>query len=574
MTPIPPRPDAAPPEAGPHEAAAGTTEATLTATRASAPAPAGVAPRLPDRIRALARRHRRALVTVVAILVVAALVVAVRGILGADRGPVAPPPPAPRSAPGGIRISPAGEFMNDPQRPFLLDGVWHTYALVNADHPDGNGSSWRHYTSTDLVTWHDEGIAIDKYDTPLGDAETGSVVVDAAGTSGLGAGTVVAILTQQSDGVQRQSLYYSTDGGRRFAPYAGNPVMDNPGGPDFRDPKVVWDAEHGRWSMALAEGRRIGFYTSPDLIHWTYRSDFARDDLGTLETPDVFPIASAEDPGRVRWVLGASANGAAQGRGTGYAYWVGGFDGERFTPDDDAPRWLDQGADFYAGVTWADPSDAASTTRYAMGWASSWDYAGRLPLRDGGAGGAQSIVRALRLVPDGAGWALRSAPVDALRQREGASRDMADARVVGTADLDGAPSGPSRLRLTLTPDAGDPARETCVRLASPEGGTVTVGYDAARRQAFVVRDDDPDGIMPDSYDRPATAPLPDADPAAPVTLDLVVDDRTVEAFVDGDAAVLTSATVGSLRGAGLSVEAVDGATRVSDASWTPFDAGA
>jgi levanase len=112
-----------------------------------------------------------------------------------------------------------------------------------------------------------------------------------------------------------------------------------------------------------------------------------------------------------------------------------------------------------------------------------------------------------------------------------------------------------------------------VRLASPEGGAVTVGYDAERRRAFVVRDDDPDGIMPASYARAATAPLPDAATGDPVTLDLVLDDRTLEAFVDGDAAVLTTATVGTLDGAGLSVEAVDGATRVSDASWTAFAVG-
>lgn len=112
-----------------------------------------------------------------------------------------------------------------------------------------------------------------------------------------------------------------------------------------------------------------------------------------------------------------------------------------------------------------------------------------------------------------------------------------------------------------------------MRLASPEGGTVTIGYDAARRQAFVVRDDDPDGTMPDAYDRPATAPLPDTAAGDPVTLDLVLDDRTLEAFVDGDAAVLTTATVGTLDGAGLSVEGVDGTTRVTDASWAPFDGG-
>jgi levanase len=537
--------------------------------------------RLRIRVRALRFRlrlcSRRAALVAGALLLVVTLAVTLHG--AGDRA--APPPPSP-TAPSpthmarSIHITPSGEFMNDPQRPFRLGGLWHAYGLVNVDHPGGNGSSWRHWTSTDMVAWHDEGIAIDKYDTALGDAETGSVVVDAADTAGLGAGTVVAILTQRSGGVQRQSLYYSTDGGYRFAPYAGNPVIDNPGSADFRDPKVVWDGERGRWSMVLAEGRRIGFYTSPDLVHWTYRSDFARDDLGTLECPDLFPITSAADPGHVRWVLGASAGGAAPGSGRGYAYWVGDFDGERFATDDPGPRWLDHGSDFYAGVTWADPSDdaAAPTRRYAMGWVSSWDYAGRVPLPDGGAGGDESLVRSLRLVPDGRGWALRSAPLDALRDREGRARAIPDTRVDGSgaALLASAPDGPARLRLTLTPDPADPAGEARVRLASPDGGTVTIDVGGAPRQASVVRDDDLQRVMPDSYRRPSTAPLPGAGPADPVTLDVIVDDRTVEAFVDRDAAVITTSTVGTLSGAGLSVEAVDGAIRVTEASWTPFEA--
>ncbi len=41
--------------------------------------------------------------------------------------------------------------------------------------------------------------------------------------------------------MQRQSLFTSTDGGRTFQNYEGNPIMDNPGVTDWRDPKVVWD---------------------------------------------------------------------------------------------------------------------------------------------------------------------------------------------------------------------------------------------------------------------------------------------------------------------------------------------
>jgi levanbiose-producing levanase len=145
-----------------------------------------------------------------------------------------------------------------------------------------------HSTSVDLIHWQDHGVAIDKYKNGLGDIETGSAVIDTKNTAGFGAGAIIAILTQQHEGVQRQSLFVSTDGGYRFKAYDGNPVMDNPGVHDWRDPKIIWDDKHNEWLMALAEGNKIGFYTSSDLKHWTYRSGFERNDLGLLECPDLF----------------------------------------------------------------------------------------------------------------------------------------------------------------------------------------------------------------------------------------------------------------------------------------------
>ncbi|MGN6220314.1 MAG: glycoside hydrolase family 32 protein, partial [Microbacterium sp.] len=140
-----------------------------------------------------------------------------------------------------VHLTPERAWMNDPQKPFFLDGLWHFYYLYNADHPDGNGTAWYHATSPDLVHWTDQGIAIDKYANGLGDIWTGTAVVDEHGTAGLGDGAVIAIVTQQTDGVQRQSLFVSHDGGYRFDAYEGNPIMDNPGVADWRDPRVFWD---------------------------------------------------------------------------------------------------------------------------------------------------------------------------------------------------------------------------------------------------------------------------------------------------------------------------------------------
>src|SRR5687768_9985160 len=251
--------------------------------------------------RAVDRKVARA--AAVAALVAAAAVVAVIAVLVLAPGNAAPEhpnaatatPTAPAAAPDysrpadwspyrpAVHLTPAERWMNDPQRPFWNDGRWHYYYLYNADYPEGNGTEWYHATSTDLVHWRDDGVAIEKYANGLGDIETGSAVVDTDNTAGFGAGAVIAIMTQQHEGVQRQSLFVSTDGGYRFEAFDGNPVMDNPGEAHWRDPKIIWDEARGDWLMVLAEGHRLGFYTSPDLRTWTYRSSFERDDLGILE---------------------------------------------------------------------------------------------------------------------------------------------------------------------------------------------------------------------------------------------------------------------------------------------------
>ncbi len=356
------------------------------------------------------------------------------------------PPPAP-VGPGTRRpayhLTPPAHWMNDPQRPLLLDGHWHLYYLYNADFPHGNGTEWALAVSEDMVSWRTEGVAIPKYVDAWGDVESGSAVVDEQGTAGFGAGAVVALATQQADGVQRQSLFVSRDGGGTFVPAPGNPALDNPGTTDFRDPKVIRDAAGGRWVMVLAEGERLGFYASTDLREWTYLSDFATTDLGVLECPDLFEMSLDGDPDRRVWVLLASANGAAQGRTTGTVYWTGTWADDAFVPDGHPPRWLDAGPDYYATVTWSDPresEDEQRARRYALGWLNCWAYAAERSEREW-QGGSQSVVREIELVTH-----LDQAPVLASRPLSALSR------LVGDPPSDPARPGTSSFHLDVEVD--------------------------------------------------------------------------------------------------------------------------
>ncbi len=466
-----------------------------------------------------------------------------------------------------FHLTPELEWMNDPQRPFFLDGRWHLYYLYNADHPEGNGTSWYHVTSTDLVHWDDEGVAIEKYGNGLGDIQTGSTVVDVDNTAGFGHGAVIALVTQQDDGVQRQSLYYSTDGGYEFQSYEGNPVMDNPGATHWRDPKVVWDEEHSQWLMVLAEGDKIGFYTSPDLKTWSYRSGFRRDDLGLLECPDLFQMSVDGDPSRTTWVLATSADGARYGRSANLAYWTGTWDGATFSPQRAEPSWLDSGSDFYAAVTWDDPRldrDERLGSRYAIGWMNNWAYAGDLPTETW-AGGMQSTPRQLTLTSADGVPVLRSRPIDAMTDLEvGSSSTESVSLAAGSAHEIDRPASAYRLRVRIGRAGDRPADEVRIRVTDE----VTIGYSFADESAFLVRDHRRLDALPESFDQVRTAPVATRDGV--VAFDVLVDSSAVEVFVNGGEQSFSALDFGDPTASPIVVEAVAGTARLTDLSVVPL----
>jgi levanbiose-producing levanase len=336
-------------------------------------------------------------------------------------------------------VSVPDNWKNDPQRPIYLDGEYHYYYLYNADYVDGGGgTAWRRTTTRDHVAFQDRGVAIPKFTNANGDCWSGCLVVDENDTAGYGVGAVIALVTQAPGGKQAQYLWYSTDGGRSFRPGGDAPVLPNPGVPDFRDPKVIWDGDRDRWFMANAEGQKLGFYVSADLRSWQRVGEFVRTDIGVLECPDIFRMTA--DDGTSQWILGVSANGKGRGLPATYAYWTGSFDGASFAPDHGEPQWLDYGFDFYGAVTYPhhDASGAEDATlRRAIGWANFWDYPHNTPtLATDGYNGDDMIVRDLRLKRGGAEYYLASTPTAALERYANKTHRLGDVTVAGTRDLD------------------------------------------------------------------------------------------------------------------------------------------
>ncbi|WP_425428018.1 glycoside hydrolase family 32 protein [Alteribacillus bidgolensis] len=328
-------------------------------------------------------------------------------------------------------------WKNDPQKPIYLDGEYHYYYLYNGDYPDGNGTEWRHATSTDLVHWEDEGVSIPKYTNENGDSWSGSVVVDTNNTAGFGEDSVVAVVTQPSaNGDQEQFLWYSTDKGQSFTSYSDEPIMSNPGIEDFRDPKIIWDEQTDKWVMLMAEGTKIGFYESDNLKDWNYTGGFQTEDIGLIECPDLY-VMRAHD-GTVKWILGASANGESIGKPNTYAYWIGDYNGEEFHTDHEEPKWLDYGFDWYGGVTFEDgTSDDKLNHRYALAWMNNWDYPDNTPTMREGFNGLDSIVRKIELKKqENDDYYLTSQPIKDLNQLTHSTDSYANIEVDGIKTLE------------------------------------------------------------------------------------------------------------------------------------------
>ena len=272
-----------------------------------------------------------------------------------------------------LHFSPLRGWNNDPNGLVWLDGEYHLYYQYNPNENKWGPMHWGHAVSRDLIHWEDLPIAL--YPDKLGTIFSGSAVVDWNNTAGFGEGVIVAIYTSAGE-KQTQSIAYSTDKGRTFTKYEGNPVIPNPGINDFRDPKVFWHEDSEQWVMSLATGSTISFYGSPNLKQWEKLSEFGEgigSHSGVWECPDLFPLVLDKEK---KWVLLVSNGGTPNG-GTATQYFVGKFDGREFCADPAPyPLWLDSGRDNYASVTW---SDEPNGRRLVIGWMSNWDYANQVP---------------------------------------------------------------------------------------------------------------------------------------------------------------------------------------------------
>ncbi|PKB13475.1 levanase/fructan beta-fructosidase [Novosphingobium kunmingense] len=303
----------------------------------------------------------------------------------------------------------AANWLSDPNGLVFHKGEWHLFYQYNPYGEDWGHMSWGHAVSTDLVQWTELPVAIAETSTDL--IFSGSAVSDPENAAGFGGDALIALYTASAASGpprQTQAMAFSTDDGRTWLQFAGNPVIDCDLA-DFRDPNVFWHEPTRRWIMAVAlsaENRAL-LYASRDLKEWTELSVIDGVDAPgrVWECPLLIELP-VDGSSETRWLFKVDA--LHDGPGSGAIYQTGTFDGHCFKPDESpsADRWqvADHGSDFYAAIAWHEPRDAAGRPAW-IGWMGNHAYQGRLPRI--GWRGAMSLPRRLSFKRTGTSYCLR-----------------------------------------------------------------------------------------------------------------------------------------------------------------------
>lgn len=251
-------------------------------------------------------------------------------------------------------------WLNDPNGLVVSNGLFHMFYQHNPFGCEWANIHWGHAVSKDLVHWDELDCAL--YPDEFGYNYSGSAMIDKNNVTGLKENENDVILLYYTaaggdselskGGHYTQCMAYSTDGGHRFKTYEHNPVIPFITGQN-RDPKVVFDADSGRYILCLyLEGEKYALFSSENLTDWKKFQEIILE--GDDECPDFYPLK--DETGKTKWVFcGASDR-----------YIIGEFDGKAFQAQTETMR-LSYGSHSYAAQSWSD-MDPADGRRTRIAW--------------------------------------------------------------------------------------------------------------------------------------------------------------------------------------------------------------
>lgn len=251
-------------------------------------------------------------------------------------------------------------WLNDPNGLTYYNGKYLMFYQHNPVACTWENMHWGYAVSDDLIRWEEREIAL--FADEDGTMFSGSAIIDTRNVTGLKENDNDVILlfytcagstSEASKGKPfTQNLAYSTDGGETFVKYAKNPLIGQIVGGN-RDPKVIYHEPTDSYIMVFfLENHEFTIYTSKNLLDWTelQRITMSED----AECPDFYSLAVDGDKNNTKWVFNAASD----------RYYIGSFDGKKYTPETELKR-LNWGNNSYAAQSWSDIPDRKIRTAFA-----------------------------------------------------------------------------------------------------------------------------------------------------------------------------------------------------------------
>lgn len=272
--------------------------------------------------------------------------------------------------------------------------------------------------------------------------------------------------------------------------------------------------------------------------NWTKESEFGKDfgaHGGVWECPDLFELSVDGDRKQKKWVLIVSINPGGPIGGSATQYFVGAFDGKSFVNETNSSiKWIDYGADNYAGVTWSG-IPAFDGRRIFMGWMSNWLYAQEVPTTPWRS--AMTVPRELFLTRVKGEYNLANFPISelaTLRMQSSSFRNKQISRIITFQTPKILQSGSYEIEF-ITPESSG---SFDFILFNENNEECIVSYNSEKKTVSVDRLRSGDRKFSDQFIPVSTAPI--ISNSRELKLQLLVDLSSIEVFLNDGTTVLTS----------------------------------
>lgn len=460
-------------------------------------------------------------------------------------------------------FTPPANWLNDPNGLLQYDGTYHLFYQYNPAGPVHGSIHWGHATSTDLIHWDDQPVALmpSKDGPDWCGCYSGSAVRGEEGPVAMYTGITAT----------NQSVCLAKAAGSDIAQWKKsprNPVIEGPPDDfdvrstdrvaqeyDFRDPSL-WH-EDGKWYILIGTGTTTGegrvlLYKSENLVDWNSLGpltvDGAEDTGAMWECPEWFPLEERD-------LLHVSDYSHRAVDRAGVPYFLGDFDldAAKFTVT--ASGWLDGGR-FYAPQSFQDDDER----RMIFGWLPESRTASKR--WEAGWGGVMSLPRVVSLTDGGERLTVR--PASAVRELRDRHRSFEEIPLEN--GVDRLNVGGRRLELSATFSLHGASEVGLVVRRSPNGEEQTV-IRYRPDPGMVVLDRSESSLETEDHREALEEMSVDVASDDDITLRIFVDHSVVETFVNDRTAI--TGRVYPTRRDSLGIAAyADGDARLDLDAWT------